>query len=69
MAGQKTVCVKTRSLGSTIVTRKDGKLVVKGPDQVAVKEVAAQLASGQAKLGSVAGEQVLIIVSDGLDLK
>ena len=69
MAGQKTVCVKTRSLGSTIVTRKDGKLVVKGPDQVAVKEVAAQLASGQAKLGSVGGEQVLIIVSDGLDLK
>ena len=69
MPGQKTVCVKTRSLGSIIVTRKDRKLFVKGPDQVAVKEVAAQLASGQAKLGSVGGEQVLIIVTDGLDIK
>ena len=56
-----------RSLGSTTVTRKEGKIIVAGPDQAAAKRVASQLASGQAKLGSMGGKQVLIIVSDAVD--
>ena len=56
-----------RSLGSTTVTRKEGRIIVSGPDQAAAKSVASQLASGQAKLGSRGGKQVLIMVSDAVD--
>ena len=57
---QKVIGIK--SLGNNTVTIKDGQLIVQGPDHEEATAVAKQLASGQAKLGNVAGKQVLVML-------
>ena len=52
------------SLGKNTVIIKDGQLIVQGPNQADATAIARKLASGEAKLGNVAGKQVLVCLGE-----
>ena len=54
--------VGVQSLGNNTVTIKDRKLIVQGPDHAEATAIARKLVSDEAKLGSVGGQQVLVML-------
>jgi len=51
-----------KPLGANTVLIKDGKLIVQGPDHAAASAIASQLSTGEARLGNVGGNQVLLVM-------
>ena len=62
--GTKRKVVGVKSLGNNTVTSKDGQLTVRGPDKAVAIAIARKLVSDEAKLGSVGGQQVLVMLGD-----
>ena len=52
--------VEVKSLGQNTVTYRNGQMIVSGPDVTQAQEIAKQLASGQARLATLGGKQVLV---------
>jgi len=61
--GKQHIVVGIQSLGAYTVTINHGQLMVQGPDHAAATVIAQQLSSGQAKLATLGGRQVLLTTS------